>query len=111
MIRLAQDKSNVNQEALHRAKSNQSTLNYLAIISGFESKGIAPTDIIPRENVFTYRAWKALGRQVCKGAKGVKVKTWVPIDRKKVVDGVETIKTITRPKFATVFHVSQTKGV
>ena len=43
----------------------------------FTERGWAPEDVKPRENVFTYKAWQALGRQVRKGEKGVKVCVYI----------------------------------
>src|SRR5579862_3036650 len=65
------------QEALTRAVSGQSFSNFPAIFQGFAAKGIPESEIKPRENVFTYQAWKALGRQVRRGEHGVKVVTFV----------------------------------
>lgn len=93
-------------DAVDRARNGQSMTNYPAIIQGFMDKGIPPEQIVPRENVFTYRAWKALGRQVRKGEHGVRVLTFIPTERKKDDGSVETGK---RPWTSTVFHVSQTE--
>jgi hypothetical protein len=60
-------------EALDRARTSQALTNYPAIFEGFMAKGIAEADIKPRENVFTFHAWKALGRSVKRGAHGVRV--------------------------------------
>ena len=102
------------QEALHNALYGRSWSNYPAIIEGFTAKGIPEQDILPRENVFTFNAWKALGRRVRKGEHGVKVSTWIPTEHKaeeKREDGTVEVKTITtrRPWTTTVFHVSQTE--
>lgn len=96
-------KSEHAQEALHRAVANQSMANFLPIIEGFKDKGIALEDIIPRENVFTFHAWKALGRVVKKGEHGVKVVTFVRTEK----DG----KPASYPKTTTVFHISQTESL
>src|SRR6266571_2894190 len=64
-------------EALDRATTGQSLTNYPAIFAGFMAEGIAEVDIKPRENVFTFEAWKALGRSVKKGERGVKVVTFI----------------------------------
>ena len=103
-------------EALHNALYGRSWSNYPAIIDGFMQKGIPESDIRPRENVFTYQAWKALGRQVRKGEHGVKVLTYVPMERKaedRKEDGTVEEKTVTtrRPWTTTVFHVSQTDPI
>ena len=95
-------KTEYQQEALQRARGNNSMLNYQTIITGFIAKGIPSSAIIPRENVLTYGAWQAIGRQVRKGEKGIKVVSWIKTTDK---NGIES----TRPTSATVFHVSQTE--
>jgi hypothetical protein len=92
-------------EALTRAIAGQSFANYPAIIEGFIAKGIPATDILPRENVFTFNAWKAKGRQVRKGEHGVRVATMVEMTKG---EGDET-ESFRRPWVTTVFHVSQTE--
>lgn len=90
-------------EALYRARGGVSMANYGAIYEGFALLGISAADIKPRENVLTFNAWRALGRTVKRGEHGVKVVTWIPVKDKTT--GELTGK---RPKTATVFHVSQT---
>ena len=97
-------KAEMRQEALSRAANGQSLTNYPAIIEGFAGKGIPIDDIKPRENVFTFNAWKALGRSVKKGEHGVKVLTFIEVDKSE--DG----ETSRRPWKTTVFHVSQTEA-
>ena len=86
--------------------------NDALVVALFAARGIAPAEIEPRENVLTYRAWQAKGRQVCKGEKSVKISTFIPIDAKidpatgKVLEPASS-----RPWTAAVFHVSQTKAV
>ena len=41
------------------------------------AKGIPEADIKPRENVFTFDAWRALGRSVKRGEHGVRVVTFI----------------------------------
>jgi hypothetical protein len=105
----------IQQEALSRAATGQSLGNWPAILAGFAAKGIPEADIRPRENVFTYHAWRALGRQVRRGEHGVKVVTFVTVDRKAEPDagdpGAGPARRKAdgrRPWSATVFHVSQT---
>src|SRR3990172_3875917 len=100
------------QAALVRAQSGQSLMNYQAIISGFIEKGIQPDQIIPRENVLTYKAWLALGRQVRKGEHGVKVLTFVPMSR-MVHDetGADKVESWRSPMTTAVFHISQTDTI
>lgn len=82
--------------------------NYPAIISGFMAKGIPAEEILPRENVFTFHAWKALGRSVKKGEHGVWVVTFIPCTRENRETGEK--ETYKRPWTSTVFHVSQTRS-
>jgi hypothetical protein len=92
----------IQHEALARARGGISVANYAAIVEGFTRKGIAPNEILPRTNVFTYNAWKALGRQVRKGEKGVRCLTFISTTDKT------TGESRRRPWHTTVFHVSQT---
>jgi hypothetical protein len=59
---MKKDREQIQQEALSRAASGIVLSNYPAIFEGFIAKGIAESEIKPRENVFTFQAWKALGR-------------------------------------------------
>ena len=90
----------ITREALNRARTSDSLANYPAIIAGFSERGL--TDIRPRENVFTYAAWQALGRQVKRGEKGITVHTWITIDKNG--------ERVTVPKRTTVFHITQTEA-
>ena len=103
-------------QALTNAVQGQSTANYEAIFEGFTALGIAEDDIKPRENIFTFHAWKALGRVVRKGQHGVKVITVIraqvkdepaPVNRSAQVPG-QAPKTFGMAKPTTVFHISQT---
>lgn len=97
-------------ESLSRAIGGRSTMNYGPIFEGFAAKGIPMSDVEPRVNVFTYWAWRAKGRQVRKGEKGVHVVTFVPFDDKvDKATGKVLRKGGARPRGATVFHVSQTE--
>jgi hypothetical protein len=99
------------QEALSRAISCQSFSNFPAIFQGFAAKGIAESEIKPRENVFTFEAWKALGRYVRKGEHGVKVVTFIETKSKEVDRDTGERKIFRRPWTTTVFHVSQTEEI
>jgi hypothetical protein len=96
-------KSEKQIEALQRAVTGQSLTNYPLIIAGFIAKGLQPEEINPRENVFTFNAWKAAGRVVRKGEHGVKVLTFIETTDKAT--GEKTRK----PWGTTVFHISQTE--
>jgi antirestriction protein ArdC len=99
------------REALTRAVSGQSFSNFPAIFQGFAAKGIPESEIKPRENVFTYQAWKALGRQVRRGEHGVKVVTFIDCQSKETDRDTGERKSFRRPWTTTVFHVSQTDPV
>jgi hypothetical protein len=101
------NKAEIQTEALAKAVQGNSVANYAAIFEGFAEKGIAEDDILPRENVFTFNAWKALGRVVKKGEHGVKILTVVTRASKDKHSGEEVVKKL--PKTTTVFHVSQTE--
>lgn len=96
------------QEALSRALSGQSLSNFPAIFQGFTAKGIAECEIKPRENVFTFEAWKALGRVVRRGEHGVKVVTFIECASKEIDPDTGERKISGRPWTTTVFHISQT---
>jgi hypothetical protein len=104
-------KNEMQTEALERARASQALTNYPAIYAGFMAKGIAEPDIRPRENVFTFRAWKALGRSVKKGERGVRVITFIPCEStvRDPQTGEERTEGYKRPHTTTVFHISQTE--
>jgi hypothetical protein len=118
MATTSEQREHIQQEALSRAVGGQALTNWPAIFAGFMAKGIPEADIRPRENVFTYHAWRALGRQVRCGEHGVKVTTFVTVAAKEAKDGAETedlegrdrprSRGFRRPWTVTVFHVSQT---
>ena len=100
--------SSTPQEALDRAVNNSSTANYEEIVKGFMARGIPESEIHPRENVFTYNAWRAKGRQVSKGRKGVRITVYVP-SYKDDPDAPGEQKLVGKyRRSASVFHVSQT---
>ena len=100
-------KEEARQEALARAVSGQSYSNFPAIFQGFAAKGIPESEIKPRENVFTFDAWKALGRVVRRGEHGVKVGTFIECTKENKETGEK--ESYRRPWTTTVFHVSQTE--
>ena len=102
----------IQQEALTRARSGNALTNLPTIYQGFIEKGIPEIDIKPRKNIFTYHAWKALGRQVRKGEHGVKINTWVDMSKEvRNHDGEVETQHFRRPRSTTVFHVSQTDAI
>jgi hypothetical protein len=98
-------------ESLKRAVSGQSFTNFPAIFQGFAAKGIPESEIKPRENVFTFQAWKALGRVVRRGEHGVKVTTFIESKSKEIDKDTGEPKLIRRPWTTTVFHISQTEAI
>jgi hypothetical protein len=100
-------KAEMQQKALENAVSGESLANYQAIFDGFAAIGISMADVEPRVNVFTFNAWKALGRVVKKGQHGVKIVTVVPCTKKDRATGEEVA--VKKIKTTTVFHVSQTE--
>jgi antirestriction protein ArdC len=101
----------VRQEALTRAISGRTMSNYPAIYEGFIAKGIPESEIHPRENVFTFNAWRALGRTVRRGEHGVKVLTFIERASKEADKVAGEHKTIRLAWSTTVFHVSQTDAL
>lgn len=97
------------QEALTRAVSSPAVTNYPTIYAGFLEMGIPEDDIKPRENVFTFHAWKAQGRHVKKGQHGVRVVTYIPVKSRETDEQTGERQTVTRPWHTTVFHISQTE--
>lgn len=104
-------KQELAQKALSRARTGNSLTNLPAVYTGFMEKGIPMHDIKPRENVLTYQAWRALGRQVRKGEHGVKVLTFVGCEKEVETDGKIEVVAYKRPWTSTVFHVSQTDPI
>src|SRR5258708_26205680 len=104
-------KSEMQAEALAKARDGQTMTNYPAIFAGFIEKGIPEYEIKPRENVFTFHAWKALGRSVKKGEHGVKAVTFVECaaNERDPASGLEKTVSYRRPHTTTVFHISQTE--
>jgi hypothetical protein len=103
--------SEIATEALDRARTGQTLSNYPAIFAGFMAKGIPEADIKPRENVFTFNAWKALGRSVKRGEHGVRVVTFIECTgaERDPSTGEERPTSYRRPHTTTVFHISQTE--
>src|SRR6266403_57953 len=104
-------KSEMQAEALENARNGMSLTNYPAIYEGFLAKGIAEADIKPRENVFTFHAWKALGRSVKSGEHGVRVVTFIDCStsERDPASGEEKRVGYRRPHKTIVFHITQTE--
>ena len=111
-------------EALERARSGNSVNNEVRTIEAFSARGLDPASILPRVNVFTYHAWRANGRQVRRGEKGVPLPTLVRFDTSKRCPGQPECRACRegvpdqchfkgrgRMKTAYVFHISQTDPI
>lgn len=95
--------SELAQTALSRARSSQATSNYGALFDGFLSMGIPESDILPRVNVLSFHAWRAVGRTVRKGEHGVKLVTWIDATKADTGESYKVSRSVT------VFHISQTE--
>jgi hypothetical protein len=104
-------KTEMEAEALDRARNGQSWGNYATIFAGFIEKGIPEHEIKPRDNILTFHAWKALGRSVKKGEHGVKVVTFVErsVAERDASTGEQVERLFRSPHTTTVFHISQTE--
>lgn len=103
-------------EALARIQSAGFGRNDALAILAFSAAGISPADITPRHNVLTFRAWRAAGRQVAKGAKSVPVTVWIrkkgaPLTFDPKADPEKPAKGPCWPKTTALFHVSQTNPI
>lgn len=94
--------SELAQSALSRARGGQSLANLPAVYSGFVDMGIPAADILPRVNVLSFHAWRAVGRTVRRGEHGVKLVTWIDATKS------DTGESRKLPRSVTVFHISQT---
>jgi hypothetical protein len=103
-----EERAALDRESLDRARGGVSVMNEAAAVRAFMERGIPEGEIIPRVNVLTFNAWRALGRFVRKGEHGVKLTVWVPV-KGPAEDGEEEA-TGKRAVTAVVFHVSQTEA-
>lgn len=101
--------------ALNRAVSGESLLNYATIYDGFMRQGIGEDEIRPRENVFTWGAWKAKGRQPRREERpnAVEVLTYITAwGNVEQADGtMRRCPVGKRATTAKVYHVSQTEPI
>lgn len=94
-------KTETSRQALDRIQGGFSKNDMVAIYY-FSACGVPAAEITPRSNVLTFKAWKALGRRIAKGAKGLPVTTWIPkTDKEGNDDGAF-------PRTVRLFHASQT---
>lgn len=107
------DTTETPEEALARIRSGFSK-NDMAVIQTFAMLGIPPEDIDPRGNVLTFKAWKAAGRKVAKGATSISVPVYIPakgrgeIETTKADGTAEKTSAFVIKRHARLFHESQT---
>jgi hypothetical protein len=108
-----QEKQQRAREALQAIQNNPSMANFGQVIEAFAARGFDPCDIDPKVNVLTYAAWTALGRQVRRGEKSVKVTTWHPIEDRNAAPAAPGARPSVkmRPVTACLFHISQTDAI
>lgn len=92
-------------EALHRAKTSAAMSNIPTVYAGFLAMGIPEGEILPRENVLSFHAWRAMGRTVRKGEHGVKLVTWIDAKQSDTGESRKLARTVS------VFHISQTDAL
>jgi antirestriction protein ArdC len=79
------------------------------VVAAFTERGLEPSEILPRVNVLTFDAWKALGRHVRKGEKSVKVRCFYTTEAKTDQATGEELEPGGRfMSLAYLFHISQT---
>jgi len=108
------DRQAMEQEALSRARGNFSMANFGQVIAEFAARGIPADEIHPKDNVFTFHAWRALGRTVRRGEHGVKLTTFAPLppskrEREEAAAAGRVADGRCRPVTSVVFHISQTE--
>jgi hypothetical protein len=97
-------------EALDRATNghskNDEFVYAMLTMAGYE-------DVQPRVNCLTYNAWKAAGRSVKKGEKGLGVTVWIPCKDKDAKPNPTTgeARKSMRPKTTYIFHIDQTQPI
>ena len=90
-------------DALARAQKGVSANTDAQVIGFFAAHGI---DATPRLDVFTYAAWQALGRTVCKGESGCRLRVWLNSKSGSQSDDEGAGRGFF--KNVSVFHISQT---
>jgi hypothetical protein len=97
-------------EALDRATNGHSK-NDEFVYAMLSLAGYA--DVQPRVNCLTFNAWKAAGRSVKKGEKGLGVTVWIPCKDKDAKPDPKTgeARKSMRPKTTYIFHIDQTQPI
>jgi hypothetical protein len=85
---------------------DKDTDNCKVVVEEFAKRGLPKASVNPKEDVFTYKKWQSLGRQVKKGEKGVQIRWLAPMKRKEG-DERKGCRLLTR----SVFHITQTEEI
>ena len=93
------------QEMGWEMNEDKDTDNCKVVVEEFAKRGLPEASINPKEDVFTYKKWQSLGRQVKKGEKGVKI-SWLAPMGKDDEEG-KRCRWLTR----SVFHITQTEEI
>ena len=107
----AEERQARNVEALERGSRMGPSSNDGPVVMQFRARGFDNIETFgPRQNVRTYAAWQALGRQVRKGEKSVHCTVWIhgEKDNHNAKTGEIERKSVSFPRSACLFHVSQT---
>ncbi len=100
-----EERQQMQQESLLRARTCKDHGPNIAIIMD-ECARRGYTNVRPGENVLTFNAWKALGRKVKKGEKGIKIPVYFS---RSTADQADEDSSRTIRTNAHVFHESQTE--
>ena len=116
MVTNRKTRDELDRESLDRGSRRAPNSNDTVVMLTLESRGISTDDVHtfgPDQNVRTYRAWRALGRQVRKGEKSVRLTCWRPVGDETKIDPTTGKKQAVKccPVTACVFHVSQTDAI
>ena len=101
------DVEHPNTKEEHEMNMDTNTENCELVVDEFVNRGLPKDKIQPKENVFTYKKWQKLGRQVKKGEKGVKI-CWLA---KLPPHKTDKDKIGWRHLVRSVFHISQTEKI
>lgn len=113
-------RAEMDYEALLRGTRFEPRGNDVAVMAEFSRRGIALDDIQtfgPAQNVRTYRAWRALGRQVQRGERGVRITVYGQAEPGPEVriDATGAVCEPAAPRrfacSAHVFHITQTAPI
>lgn len=107
-----------NENSLANASRHAPNSNDIPVIMEFQTRGLSSDKVHtfgPEQNVYTYNAWQAKGRQVRKGERSVRCTVWIPVVVKGKPDAIRESdrkdRTRSRMHNACLFHISQTDPI